>query len=273
MLNFNKLKIKEEDFHDHWADNVNADDIDIRKINEACTSPEIKYIRKIIGNVKGKKLLDVGSGLGEASIYFAMEGAKVTATDISGRMLKVTKYLAKINNVIITTHKCDAEGLRFKKNIKFDIIYAGNLLHHVNINATLQQIIKVMDKNSIFVSWDPIAYNPIINIYRRIAKKVRTQDEHPLKINDFKTINRHFKVVHYEYFWFLTLLIFILMVVLERVNPNRERLWKKIVKEADKWEWLYKPLEKLDQLLFVIFPFIKYLCWNVVVVAKKSKAR
>ena len=47
-----------------------------------------------------KTLLDVGCGLGEASVYFAMEGACVTSLDISKSMLdsvaKTTQF-AKAN--------------------------------------------------------------------------------------------------------------------------------------------------------------------------------
>ena len=78
-------------------------------------------------------------------------------------------------------------------NKKFDIIYAGNCLHHSNISQTLSKIIIYLKKGGIFFSWDPLQYNPLINIYRKIATKVRTVDEHPLTYKDIKLIKSKFK--------------------------------------------------------------------------------
>jgi SAM-dependent methyltransferase len=157
------------------------------------------------------------------------------------------------------------------ENDKFDIIYLGNLLHHVNIDNTLQKIKKHLKEEGVLASWDPLAYNPIINVYRKIAMEVRTEDEHPLRVADIKTFKSHFKHVETKYFWFFTLIIFLVMALIQRRDPNKERFWKVVLAEGDKWRWLYKPLELLDKILLVIFPPLRLLCWNIVIIAKSPK--
>ena len=71
----------EKKFHDDWAENENLSVIDIKNSNEAITAPEMRFITKTLGDLKDKQLLDVGCGLGEASVYFASLGAKVTSSD------------------------------------------------------------------------------------------------------------------------------------------------------------------------------------------------
>jgi len=44
-----------------------------------------------------------------------------------------------------------------------------------------------------------------------------------------------------------------------------------VVQEGDKWRWLYSPLEKFDRLLLLLFPPLRLLCWNVVIVASNSR--
>ena len=259
----------EEKFHDEWAKKTSTEEIDVIKSNEVCTAPEMRYITKKLGSLKNKQLLDIGCGLGEASVYFAIKGAHVTSLDLSSEMLKNASNLASINNVKITTKLASAEEFNLPKNLFFDIIYAGNLLHHVDICETLEKVIKHMKPGSKFISWDPIEYNPIINIYRMMAKDVRTPDEHPIRKKDLKNIKQYFKSIEVKYFWFFTLLIFIFIFIFQKKNPNKVRFWKLIIKDGHRWKWLYNPLEKLDQVILKAFPFLKWLCWNIVIIGYK----
>jgi hypothetical protein len=65
------------------------------------------------------------------------------------------------------------------------------------------------------------------------------------------------------------LFIFVWMALAQRRDPNRERFWKVVVKEASRWEPYYRPLKKLDDLLLRLLPPLRMLCWNVVIVARK----
>jgi len=124
----------------------------------------------------------------------------------------------------------------------------------------------------VFVSWDPVAYNPIINIYRAIATKVRTEDEHPLRLRDIRAVTSRFARSQVSWFWLTSQLIFILMVAAQFRSPNKERFWKKVIDEADSWSWLYRPLAALDRGLIRILPFLGPLCWNVVIIAESPVA-
>ena len=259
----------ERRFHDAWAESENVEDIDVRGSNEVCTAPEMRYIVKRLGNLRGKRLLDVGCGLGEASVYFAMRGADVTSSDLSQGMLDATTRLAEANGVSIRQHLASAEDMGLATTDKFDVIYAGNLLHHVDIDATLSRIKPHLADEGVLITWDPLAYNPAINVYRAMATEVRTPDEHPLKWSDIGLFRRHFSDVETRYFWFFTLIIFVIMALAQRRDPNKERFWKVILREGPRWAWLYRPLEALDRLVLAVLPPLRLLCWNVVIIARK----
>jgi SAM-dependent methyltransferase len=261
----------EEAFHDNWAANENPEAIDVRLRNEACTAPEMRCIRRAVGTLRGKSVLDIGCGLGEASVYFALEGAEVTATDLSQKMLDATAALAKRYGVSVSVHKTAAERFELPSDRQFDVIHAGNVFHHVDIEPTLRSLVRHLKPEGMLVSWDPVAYNPLINVYRRIATEVRTKDEHPLRLADLRIFRRHFGEIRLEWFWLTTLTIFVLMATVGRRNPNKVRYWKAVVIESANWAWLYRPLERLDRIVLKMLPFLRPLCWNVVVIAKNPR--
>ncbi len=259
---------REKIFHDSWANNIDINEVMVDESFEACTAPENRIILSSLGDIRGKKILDIGCGAGEAAVYFAKKGADVTAIDISERMLDVAKGLAKRYNVNINTKISSSDHIKFHDEI-FDIVYAANLLHHVDIESSLREISRVLRKGGAFAAWDPIAHNPIINIYRKMATEVRTRDEHPMKMKQLKMFSKYFSHVETEATWLFTLLIFIKFYLLDRVHPNKERYWKKILREHKSLERLYYSLEKIDRLFLKLFPFLKRYCWNIVIIARK----
>jgi SAM-dependent methyltransferase len=259
----------EELFHDQWAETLDHTFIRVDDFFEACTAPENRLILKKIGNVANKKILEIGCGGGEASVYFAKRGAQVMAIDISRRMLSVAQRLAQRNRVSIQFQKALSDHLPYPDET-FDIVYAVNLLHHVTIESTVKEAARVLKESGIFASWDPLAHNPLINIYRRMAKEVRTVGEHPLKISDLKKIKKYFGCFEYHTTWFLTLYFFLKFYFIDRVNPNQVRYWRKIIEDHKKIESLYIRLARYDDFLLKRISFLRKYCWNVVVIAHKQ---
>lgn len=72
---------------------------------------EIPAMKRLIGDVKGKRLLDAGCGFGSYSTYCAKEGAIVTAVDISETMIQIAKQEAAEADVQIDFRVQDATNL------------------------------------------------------------------------------------------------------------------------------------------------------------------
>ncbi|HEY9907700.1 MAG TPA: class I SAM-dependent methyltransferase, partial [Thermosynechococcaceae cyanobacterium] len=235
---------------------------------EACTAPENRFILKHLGDVRGKYLLDLGCGAGENSVYFGQKGARCVAADYSPGMVEVALKLAAANQVQVEGRVVNAMAINLPDNT-FDIVYASNLLHHIpDPILALQEIHRVLKPGGKACFWDPLKHNPVINVYRRIATEVRTEDETPLNINIVSFVRSRFSKVQYDTFWIASLWIFLQFYLIEKVNPNKERYWKKIITEQARLEPLYRRLEKLDRVLKKL-PLMKRLAWNIAVVATK----
>ncbi|HEY0003161.1 MAG TPA: class I SAM-dependent methyltransferase [Pyrinomonadaceae bacterium] len=259
---------RERSFHDEWASSIDVEEIPVRDYFEVCTAPENRFILKHLGDVKGKRLLDLGCGAGENSVYFAEQGAECTASDFSPGMVEVALKLAERHGVRIEGRVINAMKIDFPDNT-FDIVYAANLLHHLpDPQVALREIHRVLRPGGKACFWDPLRHNPVIDIYRRMATEVRSEDERPLDIRITRFVKSLFSETVYDTFWLATLWIFMRFYLVERVNPNEERYWKKIITESARLEKSYQRLEKLDAALKKI-SYLKRFAWNIAVVATK----
>ena len=262
-----RAKIEEEK-HDRWAKDAKIDALLVKEYFESPVAVENRYVLEIFKNINGKSVLDLGCGAGEASVYFAGLGAKVTAADISFESLKVAEKIAAKHNVKIDTAKIKAEALDFGDE-SFEFIYGFGILHHVDIFPAIKEIHRVLAKNGIAAFIEPLTYNPFISIYRILANKVRTPQEKPISFNDIKSMKQVFPSLEHREFQLFTLLIFIYFFLIKFSNPSKERYWKKIIAEADTYKTAFGILNKIDNAVLKAFPFLRRFCWTTVLILKK----
>ena len=100
---------------------------------------------------KGKKVLEVGCGLGTEGINFARAGAKYTATDLSSESLNLARQRFSVYNQKGDFYLGNSEELTsFLPRQKFDLIYSFGVIHHSpNPGKIFDQIYEYMDDDSI----------------------------------------------------------------------------------------------------------------------------
>ena len=103
---------------------------------------------------KGKKVLEVGCGIGTDTVNFARAGASVTAVDLSEESLKVAKQRVKVFDLEerVTFYQANAEELsQFVPVEPFDLVYSFGVIHHTpNPGNAVAQIKQYMTKTSEF---------------------------------------------------------------------------------------------------------------------------
>jgi ubiquinone/menaquinone biosynthesis C-methylase UbiE len=97
----------------------------------------------------GKKVLEIGCGIGTDTINFARNGAEVTAVDLSGESIKLAKKRAEIYGLEnqINFYEANAENLAdFIPAQKYDLVYSFGVIHH---SPYPEKIIKQIKENFI----------------------------------------------------------------------------------------------------------------------------
>ncbi|MBR9682839.1 MAG: class I SAM-dependent methyltransferase [Candidatus Aenigmarchaeota archaeon] len=107
---------------------------------------------RLLGKVKGKKILEIGCGGGQCSIAFAKEGANVTGVDISEEQLKYAENLAKKNKVKVKFVQSDVQTLKQFKSNGYDIVFSTWALQYIpDLKKCFKEVHRILKKNGLFV--------------------------------------------------------------------------------------------------------------------------
>lgn len=80
---------------------------------------------------KGKKVLEIGCGIGTDSINFARFGADITVVDISEESLKICMKRFELYGMNARFYCCNAEQLSSVVPVQeYDLIYSFGVIHH-----------------------------------------------------------------------------------------------------------------------------------------------
>lgn len=81
---------------------------------------------------RGKRVLEIGCGIGTDAVNFARHGAIYTGVDLSGESIALAKQRFEVFGLTGTFIECNAEELDrvFANGEKFDLIYSFGVIHH-----------------------------------------------------------------------------------------------------------------------------------------------
>lgn len=107
---------------------------------------------RLIGDVSGKRVLDLGCGDGQAAVTFARKGATAIAVDSSVRMLDRARTLAERAAVRVEWHQGDVADLAFLRAESIDIVFSAYSLGEVgDLHRVFRQVHRVLKNRGAFV--------------------------------------------------------------------------------------------------------------------------
>ncbi|MFZ5954938.1 MAG: class I SAM-dependent methyltransferase [Nanoarchaeota archaeon] len=182
---------------------------------------EMPAVLEMLGNVKGKKVLDFGCGTGIYTKILKEKGANIKGFDISPQMLKIAKdYVSNVEFKL-------GSGYKIPFNEKFDIAFASLVMHHMkDWDKVFGQLKKVLKPKGefIFSISNPVAEitkksedkNPLIRkferyfeerkifgYWRNILKNKKTKIKMPIYHKTYETIiktivKNNFEIIDYK---------------------------------------------------------------------------
>lgn len=167
----------------------------------ADTAFPLEYAFFLLGNVRGKTVLDLGCGSGENIVPLAERGARVTGIDISPELIALAQQRLVLAGLKATVKAGSAyeTGL---PDASVDVIFCMALIHHLDIERVRKEMQRILSKDGVIILKEPIRFS---RTYARLcnllpAREDVSEYEHPLTSTEFAAINEPFTAEGTRYF-------------------------------------------------------------------------
>lgn len=123
-----------------------------------------RHILKVIeAYIKGRTVLDFGSGVGTIALYLAKQGYQVTGVEISQKAVKIAKQSAKRFSLGKQVRFLRADIFKTKLREKFDLVICSEVLEHLpDDHAAVARVKTLLTKNGLALFSVPSINAPLI---------------------------------------------------------------------------------------------------------------
>jgi len=164
------------------------------------TNPLLGGVAAFLGDLRGKRVLEYGCGLGAMSTLLARSGAEVFSFDLSRKSVALTWQRAELNLVDVDLAVAAGESLPYADE-SFDIVFGKAILHHLDVSVGARDLHRVLRPDGKAAFAEPMGMNPILNLARaRIwypHKHPRGADR-PLTYDEIDAWGRQFSEFHFR---------------------------------------------------------------------------
>jgi SAM-dependent methyltransferase len=122
---------------------------------------------RLVGDVKGKRVLDLGCGAAQSAIAFTKAGARVIGVDASAELLAAGRKLAEAEEVRVELRQGDLADLGLFTSASIDLVFSAMALGFVDdLARVFRQVHRVLRPGAPFLFSLP---HPLARIVRGAA--------------------------------------------------------------------------------------------------------
>lgn len=148
----------------------------------ADTPFSLEYAFHLLGDVRGKTVLDYGCGTGDHSVLIASRGAKTIGVDISPELIELAKKRLAIHGLdenidfrVGSAHELPLE------DESIDVVFGMAILHHLDLPLSSKEVYRVLKKGGRAIFLEPVRNSKFVWFVRNLI---------PYQANDVSPFER-----------------------------------------------------------------------------------
>jgi SAM-dependent methyltransferase len=127
----------------------------------------LEYAYHLLGDVRGKLVLEFGCGSGENTVLLARRGAQVYSLDISEALIQVAKQRVAVNGISDDVKFCVASAYHIPmRDESVDVVFGMGVLHHLDLERAGREVRRVLRKGGRAIFKEPIRNSKLIGWVR-----------------------------------------------------------------------------------------------------------
>jgi len=165
----------------------------------ADTAFPLEYSYHLLGDVRGKRIVDFGCGSGANAVLLANRGAQVVGVDISEDLIRLAQRRLAVND--------RAGGVRFvvgsAHDLPFpdrsiDVVFGVAILHHLDLSLVSKEVHRVLAPGGRAIFQEPVRNSAAVRFFRSLIP-YRAPDispfERPLTDAELRAFARPFSTM------------------------------------------------------------------------------
>ena len=217
--------------------------------------PIFEYVLPKMGNLEGKKVLELGTGTGGTATLLAKRGAAVVGIDLLPFRLTEAKARAVEHNVpeAVDFALMDAMHLAFPDNT-FDFIISKSVLVFTDHKQTAEECRRVLKPGGKAIFIENMRHHPAVWFYRKAFLKYSGK-LHYFSLRDVETVGAEFEKLEHREF---------------HLSAVSALFWQKCIAIPPFYRWTLRLLSLIDRFLLKCLPFLKRFCWITAMICHKD---
>jgi SAM-dependent methyltransferase len=129
----------------------------------------LEFAYAMLGDVRGRTVLDFGCGSGENALLLARRGARVVGVDISESLIRLARRRLEVNGcgadarfVVGSAHDLPVASCAI------DVVFGIAILHHLDLDAASREVFRVLAPGGRAIFQEPVRDSTLLRAVRRM---------------------------------------------------------------------------------------------------------